>query len=59
MEKLYDIAKKYPNDFDLGEYLRSTYKNDLNASSEILEMIKNYPNNYDLGQAFRHYSLNS
>jgi hypothetical protein len=59
MEKLLDIARKYPNDYDLGEYLRSTYQNDLNASGEILEMIKNHPNNYKLGQAFRNFSLNS
>jgi hypothetical protein len=52
MEKLLDIARKYPNDYDLGEYLRSTYQNDLNASGEILEMIKNHPNNYKLGAGF-------
>lgn len=54
-----ELHKKYPNDYDLGEYLRSTYQNDLNASIEILEMIKNYPNNYELGKAFRELSLNS
>lgn len=59
MEKLWNIAKEYPNDYDLGEYLRQEYVKDLNASTEILEMIKNTPNNYELGKNFRSLSLNS
>lgn len=59
MEKLWDIAVKYPNNQDLGEYLRTTYRNDLNASVEILEMINNNPNDFTLGKIFRSLALNS
>lgn len=59
MENFLEAVQKYSNDYDLGEYLREKYQNNLNAPTEVLEMIKAYPNNYKLGEAARSNFLNS
>jgi len=55
------IARKFSNDYDLGEYLNLHYKDDLN-NSELSELVKNNPNYYQLGELVRsivHKKLNS
>ena len=57
---LADAVREYPNDYDLGEYLRSHYGfgSSLNTS-EVHEMVREYPNNYELGKEARHQMLHS
>jgi len=55
---LADAAREFPNDYDLGEYLRYAYQNSLNTS-EVHEMIREYSNNENLGSAARTQALNS
>ena len=57
MEKplnLIDAVKEFPNDYDLGEYLRIHYgfRSSLNTT-EVHEMVREYPNNYELGKVAR------
>lgn len=54
-----ELHKKYPNDHDLGEYLRHEYVKDLSADPNILKMIKETPNNFTLGKIVRSMFLNS
>ena len=59
MEEFLELHRKYPNDQDLGEYLRSEYVNDLNASPVILKFISETPNDFALGKIVRGLFLNS
>jgi len=54
-----ELHKKYPNDYDLGEYLRHEYVKDLNADSAILKMIRETPNDFTLGISARCFMLKS
>jgi len=54
-----DAAREFPNDYDLGEYLRDAYKNSLKNTSEVHEMIREYPNNYKLGSVARLQALHN
>jgi hypothetical protein len=54
-----ELHRTYPNDYDLGEYLRHEYVKDLNADSTILEMIKETPNYFLLGRKVRSMFVNS
>jgi hypothetical protein len=51
---LVDASYEFPNDWDLGEYLRAHYGfgSSLNTT-EIHEMVKEYHNNENLGAAAR------
>ena len=57
--KLVDAAREFSNDYDLGEYLRQAYWNNLNTTSQEYEMVREYPNNYELGKVARTQALNS
>ena len=50
---------KYPNDQNLGEYLRHEYVKDLNANPIILKMVRETPNDFALGKIVRSLFLNS
>ena len=50
-----EAANEYPNNHDLGRYLRSVYQNV--TTSEIYELINEYPNDFDLGSAGRDLAL--
>ena len=54
-----ELIREYPNDYDLGEYLRHTYVNDLNANPELVKLVDMYPNNYILGARARSFLLKS
>ena len=54
-----ELHRKYPNDQDLGEYLRSTYVNDLNADPIIVNLVRETPNDFALGKIVRGIFLNS
>lgn len=56
---LKDLNKKYTNDKDLGEYMRHTYRNDLNIDSSMFKIIKETPNDFELGKTIRDLILNS
>lgn len=50
MKELKNIIKLYPNDYDLGSFIRNKY----NYETHIFYCyIKQYPNNYDLGSFIR------
>ena len=52
---LEDVKRKYPNDYDLGSFIRRNYSemDDLNDDEAGL-VTKKYPNNFDLGGYMRH-----
>ena len=54
-----ELHRKYPNDQDLGEYLRHEYVKDLNAVPALVELVKNTPNDFALGKIARGLFLNS
>lgn len=54
-----ELHRKYPNDYDLGEYLRHEYIKDLNADPTIVKMIRETPNDYALGKVVRGMFINS
>ena len=54
-----ELHKDYPNDHDLGEYLRHEYTKDLNADPTIIRMIRETPNDFALGKIVRSMFLNS
>jgi hypothetical protein len=54
-----ELIKNYPNDYDLGEYLRHEYAKDLNADPAILKMIRETPNDFTLGISARCFMLKS
>ena len=54
-----ELHRDYPNDQDLGEYLRHEYAKDLNAAPHILKLIKETPNDFTLGKIVRGLFLNS
>jgi predicted phage tail protein len=54
-----ELTRKYPNDQDLGEYLRHEYVNDLNANPIIVRMVRETPNDFTLGKFVRAFILNS
>jgi hypothetical protein len=54
-----ELHKNYPNNYDLGEYLRHEYIKSLNADPIILKMIKETPNDFELASKVRSLILNS
>jgi hypothetical protein len=55
-----DAAREFPNDYDLGEYLRANYGSGSSLNTtETHEMVKEYPNNYELGKMARSQTLHS
>ena len=52
---LKEVKKKYPNDYNLGNFIRFHFEeiNDL-ISYEIKIIIKNHPNDASLGNYMRH-----
>ena len=59
MEEFFELHRKYPNDQDLGEYLRHEYSKDLNAAPSIINLVKETPNDFALGKIARGIFLNS
>lgn len=59
MIEFFELHRKYPNDKDLGEYLRHEYKKDLNAAPHIVKLIEDTPNDFALGKIARNMFLNS
>ena len=59
MEEFFELHRKYPNDQDLGEYLRQEYSKDLNATPSIINLVKETPNDFALGKIARGIFLNS
>ena len=57
--EFFELHKKYPNDQDLGEYLRHEYSKDLNANPIVVKMIRETPNDFALGRIARSFFLNS
>jgi len=50
MHRLSDIVKKYPNDQDLGLYIRSNYDKIYNLDESKIKVSLNlFPNDFDLG----------
>ena len=58
-KEFFELHRKYPNDQDLGEYLRSEYVKDLNASPIVVKLISETPNDFSLGKVARGLFLNS
>jgi len=51
------IIKNFPNDTELGEYIRKKYTTIVGNLNEYKELIRKFPNDTDLGKHFRKISV--
>jgi len=56
---LQEVKLKFPNDYDLGTYVRDHYKEiEGVATFQVQQLVQKYTNNFLLGERMRNYYQN-